>query len=199
MVTRESQPFENEPEADRHRSVREPEDHVRFEILLERHLDGELSEKEREELFAHLELCDRCRQILEAEEMLVDQLSRVPRLMPPSDLRARILEEVARQREQLMQGWPIFQEPPASVSPTPLGRTQRASWWAGGFLLLSAIFFLLTVDLQNVPLLDVLQTHLRSVARFVWQECRLFLEEAAGSSRDQSHGNAPQPSSVPDR
>src|SRR5690606_664376 len=50
----------------------------------------------------HLEECEECRETLEAEERLVDRLSRLPRLTAPSDLRAAILREAARERAEAL-------------------------------------------------------------------------------------------------
>lgn len=77
--------------------------HARFSDLLERHLDGDLSQIERDELFEHLEFCAECQEVLEAEERLLDRLSQIPRLIPPSDLRAQILREAARERDEMQR------------------------------------------------------------------------------------------------
>jgi hypothetical protein len=74
--------------------------HARYLALLERHLDGELDPSRREILFTHLEDCVTCREILEAEERLTDRLARIPRIIPPSDLRANILRELERERRE---------------------------------------------------------------------------------------------------
>jgi hypothetical protein len=153
-------------------------EHAYYEELLERHLDGELDPADRLELFEHIEHCDRCREVLEAEEALVDQLARIPRLMPPSDLRARIIEEAVRQREELMQGGLIVGEddsaPAAHPHPSP-----RTSITASVFLALSVLFFLFAVDLSAVPGLGPLQSQLRAAARFVWHEAVTFFQQSA--------------------
>ncbi len=77
--------------------------HARWRTLLERHLDGDLDAAGRQELFEHLELCEECQETLEAEERLIDRLSRLPRLAAPSDLRAAILREAARERTEALQ------------------------------------------------------------------------------------------------
>lgn len=77
--------------------------HARWRHLLELHIDGELDPASRLELFGHLEECDECRNTLEAEERLVDHLSRLPRLVAPSDLRSAILREVTRERAEALQ------------------------------------------------------------------------------------------------
>ncbi len=74
--------------------------HAHWRRLLERQLDGSIGFDDRMALFDHLETCDECRAILEAEERLVSRLSELPRLVPPSDLRARILSQASREHEQ---------------------------------------------------------------------------------------------------
>jgi hypothetical protein len=77
------------------------ESHSLYRAMLERHIGGELGPVEREKLFEHLEYCPECQQILEAEERLLDRLSRIPRLVAPSDLREQILREAERERLEL--------------------------------------------------------------------------------------------------
>lgn len=74
--------------------------HAFYLTLLERHLDGDLDAGGREVLFEHMENCDACREILEAEERLADRLAQIPRISPPSDLRANILRELERERRE---------------------------------------------------------------------------------------------------
>ncbi len=149
-------------------------EHVRYELLLERHLDGELSAAERFELFEHIEHCARCREILETEEALIDQLARIPRLMPPSDLRARILEEAARQREELMQGGLPLEDEIAPHHPV----RRRSSPLVPVFLVLSILFFLLTVDFSAVPGLGALQAQLRAALQYAGQQMILFFRDS---------------------
>ena len=87
--------------------------HAHWRRLLERQLDGSIGFDDRMALFDHLETCDECRAILEAEERLVSRLSELPRLVPPSDLRARILSQASREHEQagrMITGEHRFQE-----------------------------------------------------------------------------------------
>ncbi|MBX7246101.1 MAG: zf-HC2 domain-containing protein [Candidatus Sumerlaeaceae bacterium] len=79
-----------------------PLPHVHFRQLIQRHVDGDISDAENDELFAHLETCEDCSQILEAEERLLERLMEVPRMVAPSDMRAQILREAARDREESM-------------------------------------------------------------------------------------------------
>jgi anti-sigma factor RsiW len=95
-----------------------PPDHAHFRELLQAHLDGDITPADRMDLFDHLETCDECREMLEAEERLIRHLGSLPRLVPPSDLRARILKQVARERHEsttLMHGEesyrPLLEEP----------------------------------------------------------------------------------------
>lgn len=97
--------------------------HARWRTLLEKHIDGELDAAGRQELFGHLEACEECRETLEAEERLIDHLSRLPRLSAPSDLRAAILREAARERAEALQPLTedtryseLFTAAPAAVS-----------------------------------------------------------------------------------
>lgn len=161
--------------------------HAHYEILLERHLDGELGPREREEFFAHLENCERCKEILEAEEALVDQLSRIPRLIPPSDLRAKLVEEAVRYREEAMRGWLPLEEEEREVS-QPLRsaiKKQKRMLAAQFFLLFSIIFFFLVVDLSSVPWLGALQRELREAVRYVWSQTQGFVREAVPRSHDE--------------
>lgn len=163
--------------------------HAHYEVLLERHLDGELGPREREEFFAHLENCKRCREILEAEEALVDQLSRIPRLMPPSDLRAKLVEEAVRYREEAMRGWlPLEEEEREVVRPPHSAvKKQKRALAAQFFLLFSVIFFFLVVDLSPVPWLGTLQSRLREAIRYVLSQTQGFVRDAVPLSR----GNEP--------
>ena len=89
------------------------ENHAHWRRLLERQLDGSIAFDDRMALFDHLETCEECRAILEAEERLVTRLSELPRLVPPADLRARILSQAAREHAQadcLITGEHRFQE-----------------------------------------------------------------------------------------
>ncbi|MCX7624988.1 MAG: zf-HC2 domain-containing protein [Candidatus Sumerlaeaceae bacterium] len=158
--------------------------HAHYEVLLERHLDGELVPQEREELFAHLENCERCRNVLEAEEALIDQLSRIPRLMPPSDLRAKLVEEAVRHREEAMRGWlPFEEENDREAARAPVKRQKRALA-AQFFLLFSIVFFLLAVDLSPIPWVGALQHQLRRAVRYVWFQANGFFREALPRSHD---------------
>jgi hypothetical protein len=140
--------------------------------MLERHLDGELDAADRGELFGHLENCEACREILEAEERLIDGLSRLPRLMPPAGLRANILGALERERADAARLMaheerykPILQEPvlewhtdPDEERPgTPPMVRRRSAWqrWspavATGFMAAASITAFLTTDLSSIP------------------------------------------------
>ena len=87
--------------------------HAHWRRLLERQLDGSITFDDRMALFDHLETCEECRAILEAEERLVTRLSELPRLVPPADLRARILSQASREHAQsgrMITGEHRFQE-----------------------------------------------------------------------------------------
>jgi hypothetical protein len=178
--------------------------HAHYEVLLERHLDGDLTPAERDELFAHLETCTRCREILEAEEALVDQLSRIPRLLPPSDLRAKLVEEALRYREEVTSGWlPIESENSQQELAVRRIRPSRTGLFVQFFLLFSVLFFLLVVDLGQVPGLGQLQFYLRSALRFVWQEGQRFVQQSVTEPQPrlrneqlEEHNSAP-PTSGP--
>lgn len=178
-MTHNSRHPENEWPSDDHENELSSEDHVRFEILLERHIDGDLSPKERDELFEHLEHCSRCQEILEAEEALEDHLSRVPRLMPPADLRARILREAVQQREQLISSWLPAEDDDDSVltSPVHQRRLSRVPRAVQLFLIFSIVFFLLSVDLRSVPGLNFVQNQLKLVIHFVASQTKAFLQQ----------------------
>ena len=71
--------------------------HARYRGLIERHLDGDLGPDERMELFDHLEECEECGRILEAEQRLLKNLNDLPRLTMPSDVRAQLLRVAERE------------------------------------------------------------------------------------------------------
>lgn len=75
-------------------------EHAKYRAMLERHLDGELGAEQRVLLLEHLEHCQECSEILEAEQRLVDNLSRLPRLIAPSDLRARIIATAEAEHQE---------------------------------------------------------------------------------------------------
>ena len=166
---------------------------MRFEILLERHIDGDLSPQERDELFEHLEHCSRCQEILEAEEALEDHLSRVPRLMPPADLRARILREAVQQREQLISSWLPAEDDDDSVlrSPVHQRRLSRVPRAVQLFLIFSIVFFLLSVDLRSVPGLNFVQNELKLVIHFVASQTKAFLQQRLPSHSSSDLETAP--------
>lgn len=164
-------------------SRRKPDSaHARYRELLERHLDGELSPEEKMDLFDHLEDCEECQGILEAEQRLVARLSELPRLVTPSSLRANILHNVEREKQERSQPLQederfarIFDDPdfaeeqqeelPIFASVTPPARPaasrrrrQRLSQAAAFvFLSVAVTAFLLTGDFSQFPLLNTIQ------------------------------------------
>jgi hypothetical protein len=165
-------------------------EHAKYRKLLERHLDDELVASEREQLFEHLETCEECRQILEAEERLADRLNSIPRLVAPSDLRARILQDVSRDRERLMHALDDEsrfakavrgrageedddEEYPYFAGSTPARRRSRfRAFWvryspvaAILFAAIAGITALLTSDSANIGPLAGVQATVRNVAR----------------------------------
>jgi hypothetical protein len=164
-------------------------DHSYYGDLLERHLDGALSAFDRDELFDHLDECEECRNILEAEERLSTRIQEVPRLVAPSDLRQRILVQALKeQRERnntivddpalahAMQspvpqeetiaaedGMPVF----AGFIPAPRSRVRRV-WrraspiMATGFLAIAATGALYTGDFNGIPLAEQMQMAVRA-------------------------------------
>ncbi len=143
--------------------------------MLQAHLDGEIAPADRMDLFDHIETCDECRDMLEAEERLIRRLGSLPRLVPPSDLRARILKQVARERHEsstLMHGEasyrPLLEEPVlewqadpddeegselvSRPSIRPRTRWQRWSPVAATlFLAAASVTAFLTADLTAIP------------------------------------------------
>lgn len=156
--------------------------HVHYRELLERHIDGGLNINEREELFAHLEQCEECRETLEAEERLLDRLSRIPRLKAPSDLRARILRDTERERREILGAFKTDSRHAPSLASAgsgdeeeqpPLPATEKrrlrihALWRryspvaATIFLILASIVTLLTGNYSRVKPLAQLQLNAR--------------------------------------
>ncbi len=71
--------------------------HSYFQDLLETHISGApLDPEDRLELFDHVESCDQCRLMLEAEERLTARMKTIPRMVAPSDLRSKILSQAMR-------------------------------------------------------------------------------------------------------
>ena len=159
-----------------------PDAHAHWRRLLERHLDGDIAPGERMDLFDHLEECDECRAILEAEERLITRLRELPRLVPPADLRAGILDRVAREREEagrmvtaeapfrdlLEKPEPVLEwradpddDPSAAARPpAPRPRTRWQRWspvLATAFLGVAALTAFFGGDLSAVPTLSRLQ------------------------------------------
>ena len=188
------------PNANRSDSPDKRRSHVHYRELLERHIDGELGAEERNELFEHLEFCDECRETLEAEERLLDRLSQIPRLQPPSDLRASILRQVERERAEMSrlmneeeQYAPLFDGPGEAETWTGRGVApiRRRTLWqrvspvaATLFLVAASLGALMTGDFSQVKPLAAAQTSLhRAVA---------FLARSTGlSARDNAGGEAP--------
>lgn len=148
--------------------------------MLERHLEGELEIDDRIELFEHMETCEECREILEAEERLIDRLASIPRIVPPSDLRASILREVERERldtqplDQDERFAAIFAGPDEDErfeSAMASRRSRRTRWQcyspfvATAFLIVAAIGALFTSDLSDVVPLQRMQVAVRSVVQ----------------------------------
>ncbi len=78
-----------------------PRNHTEYQDLLEKHVSGEpISPMDRMVLFDHLEDCDDCRQILEAESRITERMKSVPRLVTPVDLRAKILSQAVRDHRE---------------------------------------------------------------------------------------------------
>lgn len=164
-------------------------EHARYRELLERHLDGDLGAAERDELFEHLENCEECRQILEAEQRLAERLGSIPRLVAPSDLRANILKEAVREREQMMHAldeesryakavrgpgkeeedeeFPFF-----AGSDRSRGRSRVRAFWvryspaaAVAFAVVAAVAALMTSDFGSDGPLAAVQATVRTAAR----------------------------------
>lgn len=75
--------------------------HIYYQDLLEQHVAGDtLSPLDRMELFDHVEECDDCRGILEAENRITERMKAVPRLMTPADLRAKIVSQAVRDHRE---------------------------------------------------------------------------------------------------
>lgn len=71
--------------------------HDEFRDLLEMHLSGDaLSPMDRDSLFDHVEECEECRKVLEAEERISERIKEIPKLVAPMDLRAKILKEAVK-------------------------------------------------------------------------------------------------------
>lgn len=76
-------------------------DHSFYQDLLEQHISGApLPPSARFSLFDHVETCDDCRMILEAEERITARMKSVPRLVAPSDLRSKILSQAIRDHRE---------------------------------------------------------------------------------------------------
>lgn len=75
--------------------------HSYYQDLLELHISGEpLSPDDRLSLFDHIEDCDECREMLEAESRITARMKSVPRLVAPVDLRSKILSQAMRDHRE---------------------------------------------------------------------------------------------------
>lgn len=63
--------------------------------LMQRQLDGDLNSHEEEELFAHLAHCEDCVQMFERLQRLSDELTQLPKVVPPYSLVDAILPQLA--------------------------------------------------------------------------------------------------------
>jgi len=173
------------------RSAGDAASHARYRDLIGHHLEGDLSPAETEELFAHLGVCESCREVLEAEKRLTDRLRRLPRMMAPSDLRAQILREALRDRERSMSALDAgdrlaaltghadagegAEEPAVFECGRPRAGHRRRLALAGQWQAAAAIVFLiaasaaalLTGDFRSVAPLARLQQSVREAGRVV--------------------------------
>lgn len=76
-------------------------DHTYYQDLLEQHVSGAaLSPEQRMDFFDHIEECDDCREMLEAEERLTARMKTIPKMVAPSDLRARIVRQAVSEHTE---------------------------------------------------------------------------------------------------
>lgn len=153
--------------------------HAYFRHLLERQLDGELDPDGKSILQEHLLECGECREMLEAEQRLIERLRHVPRLAPPADLRNRILREAAREHQELGQALnedarfaSVFRSPSADrgeeeigffagAKPQPRRRSllnRYSPAMAMAFLVVAAAIALITGDYSDVKPLELAQS-----------------------------------------
>lgn len=176
-----------------------PRSHNDYQDLLERHISGaSLAPDDRFDLFDHIETCDVCRQILEAEERLSERMKTVPRLVAPSDLRSKILQEAIRDHRErtttpsedptvadVLQPRtnPIPAPPASSPDDIPVfagitsprqGRLKRA-WrkaspvMATGFLAVASVCALYMGQFQGIPFAGEIQQVVWAAVDSVWR------------------------------
>ena len=63
-------------------------------MYMQRQLDGDLAPKEEDELHAHLMHCLDCAQMFERLQALSDELSQLPKVMPPFSLVDAIMPQL---------------------------------------------------------------------------------------------------------
>jgi len=73
-----------------------PMDHDAAKELFSAHLDGELEQKQEEELSAHLEECETCRQEFEELRQTLRSLSGLHKLMPPEEFVSKVQQRINR-------------------------------------------------------------------------------------------------------
>lgn len=73
-----------------------PMDHDAAKELFSAHLDGELEQKIEEELSAHLEECETCRQEFEELRQTLRSLSGLHKLMPPEAFVSKVQQRINR-------------------------------------------------------------------------------------------------------
>jgi anti-sigma factor RsiW len=100
--------------------------------LLADYVDGDLGERERAEVEAHLATCERCRADVRSARLARDQLASVPAVEAPAGLTEQILGAVDREP-------PLREAPVVEVFGGRPRKSSRPAAWLGAFAAAAAI------------------------------------------------------------
>lgn len=143
----------------------------RYEADLSALLDGELEPAREEELRAHMETCDECRQLYETFSLLHEDAQE-----PPADLAARIMDAVRS-------------EAPDNITPMPKKKNRWVPWLA------AAACFVVIVGALAIPRLAAQKAPnaANAASRAVPMSVPESDEQRTGGSNDAAlqSGNAP--------
>ncbi|OPH58624.1 hypothetical protein BC351_22715 [Paenibacillus ferrarius] len=177
--------------------------------FMQRQLDGDLDVQEEDELHAHLARCLDCAQMFERLQKLSDELTQLPKVVPPYSLVDAIMPQLAELDRQhdaasitdkvAVIGTSTSQTAPGQTSKLP--RTRRIgsqfSWkFAGGIVAAGLILGFFVFNL-NHPVLDNADGLMQPQSK---SESRSAGQGGAGDLGNKAAANsmAVQPSSSPE-
>lgn len=180
--------------------------------LMQRQLDGDLNAKEEEELYAHLMDCLECAEMFERLQQLSDELTMLPKVMPPYSLVDAIiptLDQIDRQNNAPVHAAaPLQSDSRSAAQPPKIPWTRRfgsqISWkLAGGVVAAGLIIGIFTFNMKS-PVMDqadgLLQPRLKSEASSSSNQGESSGSSASGAAdqSDAAHDTAPAASGQQD-